>query len=91
MIQNRKNDSYLKEAAKEIEKSTLQISTAKETSAQFFIPAYRYQEQLLDVYSKPEAIVTNVRREYIIPEVLSELGKELGVNAVLVDLRAGLS
>lgn len=90
-IQNRRINEDINIIVEQIKKSTLKISTTKEITEQFFIPTYRYKEQLIDIYSKPENIVSNIEREYIIAEVLSKLGKSLDVDMVLIDLRAGLS
>ncbi len=90
-IQNNKFEKQAQYIVEQIKESTIQISTEKFNIEQYFLPTYRYKEQLFDIYSKPENIVTSVQGEYIIPEVLSMLGKMLGVDAVLVDLRAGIS
>lgn len=91
MIQNGKFEKHAKHIAEQIKESTIQITTEKFNMEQYFLPTYRYKEQLFDIYSKPENIVSGIRGEYIIPESLSILGKILGVDAVLVDLRAGIS
>lgn len=74
-----------------INKMTMKIATEKMEVEQFFLPTYRYLEQLLDIYSSPESIVKGYKRKYIIAEVLSEIGKRLGASVVLIDLRAGIS
>lgn len=79
------------EAAKKIGSITLAIDTETRTVEHIVLPTYRYDEQVLDMYSNPENIVTGYNKKYILAEVLSELGKKLEVAAVLVDLRAGLS
>lgn len=58
---------------------------------QFFLPTYRNENQLLDIYSKPERIMSGEKNKYVIADAVSKLGKYLGVDAVLVDLRAGIS
>lgn len=90
-IQNNKFEKYLQQIVEQIEKSTFQIATDKFNIDEYFLPTYRYKEQLFDIYSKPENIVTGIKGEYIIPDSLSMLGKALGVDIVLVDLRAGIS
>lgn len=67
------------------------VDTDTKTVEHFVLPAYRYDEQVLDMYSSPENIVNGYNKRYVIAEVLSELGKRLAVSAVLVDLRAGIS
>lgn len=75
----------------EIGTASLTISTETMEVEHIVLPTYRYINQLLDMYSNPESIVAGYDKKYIIAEVLSKLGKKLGVGAVLVDLRAGIS
>lgn len=72
-------------------KMTMVIETELMTAEHFFLPTYRYMEQLLDIYASPESIASSYNRKYLISEVLSKIGEKLGVAAVLVDLRAGIS
>lgn len=70
---------------------TMKIDTGTVCAEHYFIPTYRYEEQLLDIYARPESIVKGYKKRYILAQKLSELGKALGVSAVLIDLRAGIS
>lgn len=70
---------------------TLKIDSGKMTSEHYFVPTYRYEEQLLDIYASPDSIVKGYKKKYILAQKLSELGKTLGAEAVLLDLRAGIS
>lgn len=70
---------------------TMKIDNGKTYSEHYFVPTYRYEEQLLDIYASPDSIVKGYKKKYILAKKLSELGKALGVSAVLVDLRAGIS
>ena len=70
---------------------TISVDTATTTVEHLVLPAYRYDEQVLDMYSSPESIVNGYNKKYILAEVLSALGRRLDVSAVLVDLRAGIS
>lgn len=74
-----------------IKNITLNFDTGKVNANQYFLPAYRYESQLLDVYSNPERIMNGDANKYIITDALSVLGKLLDVDLVLVDLRAGIS
>ncbi|MCI9191110.1 MAG: hypothetical protein HFH84_16215 [Lachnospiraceae bacterium] len=74
-----------------ISKMMFSIETDKMLVEHFFLPTYRYVEQLLDVYASPESIAKSYGRKFLIAETLSEIGKKLGAAAVLVDLRAGIS
>jgi MinD-like ATPase involved in chromosome partitioning or flagellar assembly/Fe-S cluster biosynthesis and repair protein YggX len=71
--------------------STIKIPAIDITEEHYFLPAYRINYQLLDNFVHPEYIVSMPERIFIISEFLSELGKQLKVDAVIVDLRAGLS
>lgn len=74
-----------------IKNITLNFDTGKVNANQYFLPAYRYESQLLDVYSNPERIMNGDSNKYVITDALSVLGRLLGVDMVLVDLRAGIS
>ena len=67
------------------------IEGTKQNVEHIFIPTYRYTEQLLDQYANPETVVNAKDKMYIIADILSDLAKELGASAVVIDLRAGLS
>ncbi len=62
-----------------------------------FLPAYRVLEgyeainQIMYMPAAPENLVQMSDRQWIIGDFFSQLGEELEVDAVLVDLRAGIS
>lgn len=74
-----------------IRESVLEIDTGKVRVRHMVLPTYRYEEQLLDVYSEPQSIAKSYKRKYALAEKLSEIGQKAGASAVLVDLRAGIS
>ena len=74
-----------------IASTTMKIDTGERMIEHFVMPTYRYQEQLLDIYSNPESIARGYKNRYLLAEVLSDIGERLGVSAILVDLRAGVS
>lgn len=74
-----------------IEKSVLRFNTSTMTGTHYFLPTYRLKEQVLNVYSNPQRIINGKEDKYIIVDFLSVLGKKLGVDSVVVDLRAGIS
>ncbi|WP_407925402.1 KGGVGR-motif variant AAA ATPase [Geomonas oryzae] len=57
----------------------------------YFMPAYRTQEQILDWPIRPEHIVKGEYGPWALSDLLQKLGKKLGVDVVLIDLRAGAS
>ena len=71
--------------------SVLPIETKQQKVEHFFLPTYRYIEQLYDLYASPQTITVSCNKEYILAEVLSKLAEAIGAKAVLVDLRAGVS
>lgn len=70
---------------------TFPIETEEQIVEHFFLPTYRYIEQLYDLYASPQTITNSKNKEYIIAEVLSKVADQIGAKAVLVDLRAGIS
>ena len=74
-----------------VENSFITLHNAKMSVSQYFLPTYRIMDQLLDVYSNPERIMSGDKNKYIISDALSLLGQMLKVDMVLVDLRAGVS
>ena len=74
-----------------IRESVMEIDTGKVRVRHMVLPTYRYEEQLLDVYSEPQSIAKSYKRKYALAEKLSEIGQKAGASAVLVDLRAGIS
>jgi len=71
--------------------STIIVPGTNINTEHYFIPAYRFDYQLLDNFVHPETIVSMPERPFIIQEYFSKLGEELKVNVVLIDLRAGFS
>ena len=57
----------------------------------FFLPAFRTVEQGMRLSVRPEHVVRVPGQEWLLANLLSDLGRELGVRAVVVDLRAGFS
>lgn len=67
------------------------VETQERNTEHYFIPVYRYKEQLLDIYADPQTIVNSREKAYILAEVLSGIAERKKIGMVLVDLRAGLS
>jgi len=57
----------------------------------YIMPAFRSINKFISLDIKPEHLVRGSKDPYILTKLLSKLGKELGVDLVIVDLRAGLS
>jgi len=57
----------------------------------YILPAFRSINKFISLDIKPEHLIQGSKDPYILTKLLSKLGKELGVDLVIVDLRAGLS
>lgn len=92
VIQERDSvDEIVEMIVHKISELTIKIETQKSMVEHIVLPVYRYIEQLLDMYASPESLALSYNKKYILAEVLSELGKRVDAELVLVDLRAGLS
>ncbi len=85
------NIDIMGEIADKVKQTTVSIDTGKVIVEHYVLPTYRYEEQLLDIYSTPESIVKGYGKRFVLAEFLSKLGKKVGAAAVFVDLRAGIS
>jgi cellulose biosynthesis protein BcsQ len=57
----------------------------------YILPAFRSQDQFSSLEIKPEHLIQGTNDPFRLTSLIASLGKELEVNAVIVDLRAGLS
>lgn len=85
------NEEIIKDVVGLIGDTNISVDTGRVIVQHPVLPTYRYEEQLLDVYSSPESIVRGNKSRYVLAETLSMLGEKMGASAVLVDLRAGVS
>ncbi len=69
----------------------LRVPVNGRVSEHFFLPAFRADHQLIHPPFDPNQLLRAPDRKWVVTDVLLELGKRLGVSAVLVDLRAGVS
>ncbi len=84
-------DSVVDVAVKEMGSLSIPIETDRQTIEHIFLPTFRYDEQLFDLYAGPNSVISARNRDYILAEVISKIAVRLGASAVLVDLRAGVS
>lgn len=85
------NEQMEEEIADRMFQMTIHIASDHTEADYLFLPTYRYREQLLDMYTRPEHIAANSSAPYALTDFISHIGKKLGVSAVLIDLRAGIS
>lgn len=57
----------------------------------YILPAFRSSSKFNSLEIRPEHLTQGPRDPFILTTMLSQLGKALNVNAVIVDLRAGIS
>ena len=57
----------------------------------YIFPAFRTGTQFTSLEIRPEHLIQGAQNPFILPEAVARLGSKLGVDAVVVDLRAGLS
>lgn len=57
----------------------------------YMLPSFRtdYQQRHFEI--KPEHIIQNFENAFILPEILAEVAAGLGIDYIIIDLRAGLS
>lgn len=84
-------NDVVEDSAKEIGNLRIPIETEKQLVEHFFLPTFRYDEQLFDLYASPHSVIQGRKKEYIISEILAKIAKKIGAKAVLIDLRAGIS
>lgn len=77
--------------AERLGRQMLAFKTRKHNSEHYFLPAFREVHQLMHMPVRPEHVAWESGKEWIIPDLLRLLGRQLDVQAVIVDLRAGLS
>ncbi|NER89076.1 AAA family ATPase [Moorena sp. SIO3A2] len=74
---------------------TIDLATQKLQNALvdgiYILPSFRVNSRLTGLAIKPEHLIKGHKNPFILTDSLARLGKALGVNVVLVDLRAGLS
>ncbi|MCL5045350.1 MAG: hypothetical protein M1598_00800 [Actinobacteria bacterium] len=81
----------LKLTSAQLKTRPLNLKTPTGLAEQYFLPAFREPDQALHMPIRPEHMTQMTGRQWVIGDLLALLGKELGVSAVVVDLRAGLS
>ncbi|WP_435923506.1 KGGVGR-motif variant AAA ATPase [Paenibacillus sp. DYY-L-2] len=76
---------------KKIEESVLRLPLEDLEVEHYFLPTYRDTSQVMSMPVTPEVVIQMSGREWLMADILSDLGTSLGVDAVFIDLRAGIS
>lgn len=84
-------DQMLEKLCDLVKTSTVSVSTDQKIIDQYFIPVYREKEQNMNVGSKPEQVLMTQENKFYITETIAKMAGKLGVNLVLIDLRAGIT
>lgn len=84
-------DQMLEKLSDLIKTSTVSVAADKKIIDQYFIPVYREKEQIMNVVSRPEQVLMTQENKFYITETIAKIAKKMGVDLVLVDLRAGIT
>lgn len=92
LIQDERDaDVIVDTAVEKMGSLSISIETEKRKVQHIFLPTFRYDEQVFDLYASPDSVVKGRNREYILAEILAKVAVRLGASMVLIDLRAGIS
>jgi MinD-like ATPase involved in chromosome partitioning or flagellar assembly len=61
------------------------------TDGIFVLPSFRSNEKFSSLEIRPEHLIVGAKNPFILTNILANIGKTLGVDIVIVDLRAGIS
>ena len=75
----------------QVRQSTISLELNVGRREFLFMPAIRSMDQVEKLPTTPENTVLRRDREWVIGNLLIELGRRLGVDVILVDLRAGIT
>ncbi|MXW12466.1 MAG: hypothetical protein F4Z73_06300 [Synechococcus sp. SB0668_bin_13] len=75
----------------QVRQSTISLELKVGRRQFFFMPAVRSMDQVEKLPITPENAVRRLDREWVIGNLLVALGRRLGVDVILVDLRAGIT
>lgn len=78
-------------AAERLAKNREQVELPSGRASFYFLPAHRDSDQLFAPPVTLEQLVRARHRAHVVAEAIAALGAEIGAQAVLVDLRAGVS
>ncbi|MCP4218449.1 MAG: hypothetical protein GY765_27685 [bacterium] len=81
----------IKTAVELLRRQMIAFETSDRKVEHYFLPAFREISQLMRMPLRPEHVCWESGKEWLIAELLHKLGTALNVDAVVVDLRAGLS
>ena len=84
-------DEIVGAAVNEIGSLCIPIESEQRIIQHIFLPTFRYNEQLLDLYASPDSVIKGRNKAYFLAEILSKIAVRMNASLALVDLRAGIS
>ena len=84
-------DHMMEKLSDLIKTSTISVVTDKTINDQYFIPVYREKEQIMNSVSRPEQVLLTQENKFYITETIAKIARKMGVDIVLIDLRAGVT
>lgn len=77
--------------AKIMQEDIIYLNADKERVRHYFLPAYLKEEQMVTMMPRIDSLLNASDNAYFLTDVISKLGKALGADLIIVDLRAGVS
>jgi MinD-like ATPase involved in chromosome partitioning or flagellar assembly len=90
-VDKSEQEKAIKFITKKIQESSLRIPVGNREVDHYFLPVYRSDFQLMLNGVRPADFLSVLSDKWAIPELFSSIGNALGIDVVLVDLRAGFS
>jgi cellulose biosynthesis protein BcsQ len=72
-------------------KQVLALEAGGGYAEHYFLPAFRSEAQAMRLDIRPEHLIARPGKAWVLSELLALLGKQLQVDTILIDLRAGYS
>lgn len=85
------SEEIMEKVAEVMREDAFYLNADRERVRHYFLPAYLREEQMATMMPKIDSLLNASDDPYFITDAISRLGKALGAELVLVDLRAGVS
>jgi MinD-like ATPase involved in chromosome partitioning or flagellar assembly len=72
-------------------RQSLDLTASERTVDHYFLPAHRNTFQAMRLDIRPEHLLQRPNKAWAVSDLIAALGRRLGVDAVVIDLRAGFS
>ncbi len=84
-------EETIEKVASIMQGDAIYLNADRERVKHYFLPAYLQEEQMATMMPRIDSLLNASDDEYLITEAISRLGKAVGADLILVDLRAGVS